>query len=69
MLFFKSCPRCKGDVHFNQDIYGRYKGCLQCGFMEDVQTADEALAAAVAKVGFAGPKRGRKPAVAVARVA
>ncbi len=69
MLFFKSCPRCKGDIHFNQDIYGRYKECLQCGFMEDVQTADEALAAAVAKVGFAGPKRGRKPAAAVARVA
>ena len=69
MLFFKSCPRCKGDIHVNQDIYGRYKECLQCGFMEDVQTADEALAAAVAKVGFAGPKRGRKPAVAVARVA
>ena len=68
MLLFKSCPRCNGDVNVNHDMYGHYKKCLQCGFMEDVQTADEALAAAVARAGFIGSKRGSKPAP-VAKVA
>ncbi len=36
MIFFKACPRCHGDLHINQDMYGQYKECLQCGYMVDV---------------------------------
>ena len=32
MLFFKSCPKCKGDVEFNNDMDGDYVRCLMCGF-------------------------------------
>ena len=37
MLYLKSCPRCKGAMHLNRDIYGSYKECLQCGYMLDIQ--------------------------------
>ena len=41
MLFFKSCPRCRGDLQENQDIYGEYKECLQCGYMLDIPREDQ----------------------------
>ena len=36
MIQLKSCPRCKGDIKLNCDIYGNYAECLQCGFMKDI---------------------------------
>jgi ribosomal protein S27AE len=27
----RACPRCRGDLAFNQDHYGTYWGCLACG--------------------------------------
>jgi len=34
----KSCPRClRGDVALQEDVYGTYKGCLQCGWHMDVK--------------------------------
>jgi len=47
MLRLKACPRCKGDLHTDRDIYGKYMECLQCGFMEDLRTRDRRLAMAV----------------------
>jgi len=44
-MLFKACPRCKGDMHVNRDIYGDYKECLYCGFMEDIPNEDALLAA------------------------
>ena len=35
MLKIKSCPRCRGDMYENRDIYGAYIECLQCGHMAD----------------------------------
>ncbi len=35
-LHLKACPRCKGDVSTNRDMYGEYKECLQCGYMIDI---------------------------------
>lgn len=32
MIYFKRCPRCNGDLHKAQDIYGSYVACLQCGY-------------------------------------
>ena len=37
MIEFKACSRCRGDVKINQDIYGVYRQCLQCGRTQDVQ--------------------------------
>ncbi len=40
MIWFKSCPRCnQGDLVFNDDVYGAYKQCLQCGHMVDLVPA------------------------------
>ena len=36
MLYLKSCPRCKGDIIANRDMYGEYRECLQCGYMVDI---------------------------------
>ena len=30
MIYFKSCPRCGGDMHLTSDYYGKYQACLQC---------------------------------------
>ena len=40
MLYFKSCPRCKGDMYVNHDLYGDYKECLQCGRTEEIEKTD-----------------------------
>ena len=29
MFWFKSCPRCRGDLHSETDAYGPYVTCLQ----------------------------------------
>jgi DNA-directed RNA polymerase subunit M/transcription elongation factor TFIIS len=37
MLKLKACPRCKGDLHASKDLYGEYRQCLQCGYVQDIQ--------------------------------
>ena len=39
-LYLKACPRCKGDMQTNRDMYGEYNECLQCGHMADIEKAD-----------------------------
>lgn len=36
MLELKACPRCRGDLNTRRDMYGKYVGCLQCGYMLDI---------------------------------
>ena len=36
MLYFKACPKCRGDVEPNSDMYGAYLKCFQCGFNKDL---------------------------------
>ena len=43
MLELKACPRCKGDLHTNRDMYGSYKQCIQCGYMNDIPNTDRIL--------------------------
>ena len=38
MIKFKACPKCKGDLYLNQDIYGKYLNCLQCGYLKDISS-------------------------------
>ena len=48
MIILKGCPRCRGDVQINKDFYGKYRECLQCGYMEDLEeksSASESTAA------------------------
>ena len=35
MIKFKVCPRCHGDLYFNEDTFGKYVNCLQCGYIKD----------------------------------
>ncbi len=37
MLYFKACPRCRGDMHGGSDLYGPYRECLQCGHVIDLE--------------------------------
>ena len=33
MIMFKSCPRCSGDRHLENDSDGSYITCLACGYV------------------------------------
>ncbi len=39
MVLLKSCPRCKGDLAAERDVYGPYLECLQCGYMRELEPA------------------------------
>ena len=30
MFWFKSCPKCHGDLYRDSDVYGSYVACVQC---------------------------------------
>ncbi len=30
MFWFKTCPKCHGDLYSDSDVYGSYVACLQC---------------------------------------
>ena len=44
MLELKGCPRCRGDIQYDRDLYGVYKQCIQCGFLVDVDDPREQAA-------------------------
>ncbi len=33
----RGCPRCNGDLHTEEDDYGWYEKCLQCGYARDLR--------------------------------
>lgn len=35
MFWFKKCPRCSGDLFEENDQYGSFITCMQCGFSKD----------------------------------
>ena len=35
MIYFKTCPKCRGDMHMQRDKYGSYRHCFQCGYIQD----------------------------------
>lgn len=35
MIYIKACPKCKGDVEFTVDSFGKKLECLQCSFTVD----------------------------------
>ena len=46
MIYFKACPRCKGDMTLTGDHYGWFKECLMCGYEADVEDDAKTVVAA-----------------------
>lgn len=46
MMMLKGCPRCRGDLRIDRDNYGEYKQCVQCGYMQDLDSRAVHTAAA-----------------------
>ena len=44
MMYFKACPKCRGDMYITEDIYGLFRECIQCGLIQDVEARDLARA-------------------------
>lgn len=40
MVWLKECPKCQGDLFLDQDHYGKFKTCVQCGYMRDMVESD-----------------------------
>jgi len=40
MLRFNRCPRCKGTLVLDKDLYGWYEECIQCGYLHDIERND-----------------------------
>ena len=38
-LYLKACPKCMGDVIVDNDPYGWFFKCLQCGLLRDLAPA------------------------------
>ena len=36
MVFYKSCLKCRGDMHIRKDVYGDFRECIQCGLLQDI---------------------------------
>ena len=36
MVYYRSCPKCRGDMHSREDVYGNFRECLQCGLIQDL---------------------------------
>ncbi len=41
VLIHKQCPKCHGNIYLSADYYGRYEQCLQCGYINDLNSTDE----------------------------
>ena len=52
MFWFKSCPKCHGDLYRDSDTFGTYIACMQCSHY--LTEADEArLELSTSKLGMA----------------
>ena len=43
MFWFKHCPRCSGDLFKDNDQYGEFITCMQCGFNRDLPVSHQGL--------------------------
>lgn len=40
-VWVKACPRCeRGDMFQDSDIYGPFRQCFQCGYLQDLPAAE-----------------------------
>ena len=40
MFYFKGCSKCQGDMVLDEDLYGTFLKCLQCGRQVDVEAQE-----------------------------
>lgn len=40
MIYFKGCGKCKGELFLEEDFYGSYLRCLQCGRITETQARE-----------------------------
>lgn len=65
MVDLRACTRCRGDLHGNQDRYGEYRQCLQCGYVVDIEPPSTSFVHAMGRQKPGRPrKRGRRRKVA-----
>lgn len=38
VFYFKGCAKCRGDLYLEDDIYGTFWRCMQCGRYTDVES-------------------------------
>jgi uncharacterized Zn finger protein (UPF0148 family) len=43
MVWLKACPKCKGDLFLDEDHYGKFKSCAQCGYIRDLVEASQEI--------------------------
>ena len=43
MFWFKLCPRCSGDLFQEEDQYGSFITCMQCGLNKDVAASEDGM--------------------------
>ena len=57
MVYYRSCPKCRGDMHIRRDFYGDFRECLQCGLMQDLNTKiDDSIESEKGVAGQVGEK-------------
>ncbi len=42
-FFFKACPKCRGDMYLDEDVYGAYGKCLQCGRIFEARSQQQKM--------------------------
>lgn len=57
MYWLKGCPRCNGDLQGEEDRFGRYLACIQCGY--HTQCVAAAQVSAGLQEGLCNQKRPR----------
>ena len=60
MFYLKACPKCRGDMYQETDLYGTFVECLQCGLMKDVRLAEAFFDSRPVQVDFESPSQ-REP--------
>ena len=40
MIYFKGCAKCQGDMILEEDLYGSFYKCLQCGRQAEVKVQE-----------------------------
>ena len=49
VIYPKACPKCAGDVEWQEDMYGKRLSCLQCGWEFDGVVKDHQIDPGLAK--------------------
>ena len=60
MVYYKSCPKCRGDMHIRKDVYGDFKECIQCGLLQDLIEKPSMELAGVQSNGNSNKHQGNK---------